>query len=57
MYKMIRWYDYPVALIVAQVMITMFFTNIIVGAIIAYIIYDEFWKSYCNLRLKQEHGK
>jgi hypothetical protein len=52
---MIRWYDYPAAFLAADLMMTAFFTIPIIGAIIAYMLYDIGWNAYCNFRLEQEN--
>jgi TRAP-type mannitol/chloroaromatic compound transport system permease small subunit len=54
---MIRWYDYIAALIMAEVLLTIFFTVPFFGAIIAYVLYEYVWDLYCNFRLEQEYGK
>lgn len=52
---MIRWYDYLGAFLIADVMVTSFFTIPIVGAIIAYGLYEYVWNWYCQFRLEQEN--
>jgi hypothetical protein len=52
---LIRYYDYAAAFIVADLMMTAFFTIPIIGAIIAYVLYDIGWKAYCEFRLRQEN--
>ena len=52
---MIRWYDYPAALLMADVLVTIFFTIPMFGAIIAYMLYEFGWGAYCQLRLRQEN--
>ena len=52
---MIRWYDYPAAFLMADVLVTIFFTIPVVGAIIAYMLYEFGWEAYCQLRLRQEN--
>jgi len=52
---MIRWYDYPAAFLMANLLLTTFFTIPIVGAIIAYMMYEYGWNSYCQFRLRQEN--
>jgi len=54
---MIRWYDYPAALLAADIMLTMAFTIPYVGFVAAYALYEFGWEAYCQWRLKQEHGK
>ena len=54
---MIRWYDYPAALLMADVLATMFFTVPVFGAIIAYGVYEYGWGWYCNYRLEQEENR
>ena len=52
---MIRWYDYVAALMVADVLVMVFFTIPIFGAIIAYMMYEFGWEAYCQFRLEQEN--
>ena len=52
---MIRWYDYIAAFLVADLLLTVFFTIPIFGAIIAYAIYEYSWTGYCEFRLRQEN--
>ena len=54
---MIRWYDYPAAFLMADALMTMFFTVPLFGAIIAYGMYEFGWNWYCNFRLEQEYGE
>ena len=54
---MIRWYDYPAAFLMADVMATSFFTIPVFGAIIAYVVYEYGWSWYCNYRLEQEENR
>jgi len=54
---MIRWYDYPIAFLVASAMINAFFTIPIIGAFIAYGVHELWMDIYCQWRLKQEDGK
>ena len=54
---MIRWYDYPLAFLAADIMLTMAFTIPYVGFIAAYALYEYGWEAYCQWRRKQEHGK
>jgi len=51
---MIRWYDYPAAFLMADVLATTFFTIPFAGAIIAYMLYEYGWSAYCQFRLEQE---
>ena len=51
---MIRWYDYPIAFLMADVLATLFFTVPVFGAIIAIIAYEYGWDAYCKFRLEQE---
>jgi hypothetical protein len=53
--RMIRWYDYPAAFLMADVLATSFFTIPVFGAIIAYVLYEFGWNWYCNFRLEQEN--
>ncbi|MDC6481078.1 hypothetical protein PQZ46_00845 [bacterium] len=53
---MIRWYDYPAAVVYAYLIIYFFFTIPIFGAILAYMIYEYLWgHMYCQFRLQQEN--
>lgn len=52
---MIRWYDYAVALMVADLLVTTFFTVPVFGAIIAYVLYDWGWTTYCEWRKGMEY--
>jgi TRAP-type mannitol/chloroaromatic compound transport system permease small subunit len=54
---LIRWYDYPAALLAADLLLTTFFTIPIVGAIIAYVMYEYGWEAYCQFRLRQEENR
>ena len=51
---MIRWYDYIAAFIAADVLLTVFFTIPVFGAIIAYMMYEFGWESYCQDRKENE---
>lgn len=51
---MIRWYDYIAAFVVADVLLTVFFTIPIYGGIIAYIMYEFGWIRYCLYRKNME---
>lgn len=51
---MVRWYDYIVAFIVADVLATLFFSVPLFGAILAYVLYEYGWDSYCKFRLERE---
>jgi len=50
---MIRWYDYPIAFLVADVMATALKAPII-GAFIAWGIYELWMNVYCPWREEQE---
>jgi len=52
---LIRWYDYPAAFIMADILVTTFFTIPFAGAIIAYMLYEYGWNWYCQYRLEQEN--
>lgn len=54
---MIRWYDYPAAFLMADVLVTMFFTIPLFGAVLAYLGYEYIWGWYCNYRLEQENSR
>jgi len=45
-----KWYDYPAAIFTANVIATSFFTIPGLGAIIAYVVYEYGWGSYCKWR-------
>ena len=54
--KMVRWYDWVAAIAYAHLIMYFFFTIPIVGAIIAYMIYEYLWGHvYCQFRLQQEN--
>ena len=54
---MIRWYDWPAAVVYSYLIMYFFFTIPIFGAIIAYVIYDVLWgKVYCEFRLQVEEA-
>ena len=53
---MIRWYDYPIAFLVADVMATALKAPII-GAFVAWGIYELWMRVYCEWRLQQEYGE
>lgn len=53
---MIRWYDYPVALLAADIMLTMAFSIPWVGFIVAYTMYEYGWSAYCEYRLGKENN-
>ena len=50
-----RWYDYPAALLAANLMITAAFSIPWIGLIVAYAMYEYGWEAYCQWRLKQEN--
>lgn len=53
---MIRWYDYPAAIVFAYLIMYFFFTIPIAGAILAYMVYEVLWgQLYCQFRWKQEN--
>ena len=54
---MIRWYDYPIAFLAADVMVTSLFTLNFIGGFIAYGIYELWMNVYCPWRLEQEYGE
>lgn len=52
---MVRWYDYIIAWMAAEVMLTAFFSLPIIGAIIAYMMYEYVWLQwYCQYRRRNE---
>ena len=53
---MIRWYDYPIAFLAADVMAT-FLSIPIIGAFVAWGVYEMWMQVYCQYRLKQEENK
>lgn len=53
---MVRWYDYIAAFIMADLIAAFFFSIPILGAIIAYVLYEYGWDSYCKFRLERENG-
>jgi uncharacterized membrane protein YcaP (DUF421 family) len=50
---LIRWYDYIAAFVMADVMMTSFFSVPVLGAVIAFGLW-ELWKYYCEYRKGQE---
>lgn len=55
---MTRWYDYIAAWLAAEIMLTAFVTIPIIGAILAYIVYEFGWLQwYCQYRRRQEFGR
>jgi TRAP-type mannitol/chloroaromatic compound transport system permease small subunit len=54
---LIRWYDYVAAVLMADLLMTVAFVVPFIGFVVAYVIYDFGWDSYCNWRLEQEYGK
>ena len=54
---MIRGYDYPIAAMTADVMITAFFSFPIVGAFIAWGVYEMWNHIYIPWRYEKEHGE
>ena len=54
---MIRWYDYPIAAMTADVMFTAFFSFPIVGAFIAWGVYEMWNHIYIPWRYEQEYGE
>jgi hypothetical protein len=62
---MIRWYDWLVAILAADLMLAFsiasltgenFWANIIFG-LLAGLVYSLWTVDYCDLRKRQEHGK
>ena len=51
---MIRWYDYAVAIIFADILYIMAVAIPFVGILFAAAIYDTFWPMYCNYRKNME---
>jgi hypothetical protein len=56
-HQMIRWYDYPIAFLAADVMANAFFSIPIVGAFIAWGIYEMWNHIYIPWRYNQEYGE
>jgi hypothetical protein len=54
---MIRWYDYPVAFLAADVMLTVALSIPWVGFVVAYAMYEYGWEAYCQYRLRQEYER
>lgn len=64
---MIRWYDYIVAIVFADIGLSLFLTGAtnvtgvwwvpVVFGFLAGLIYRLWIDFYCKLRRKQEHGK
>tara|TARA_Y100000389_G_scaffold201976_1_gene246047 strand:+ start:4201 stop:4365 length:165 start_codon:yes stop_codon:yes gene_type:complete len=54
---MIRWYDYVIALVFADAMITLFFGLPVIGAIASYGIYYAWKDIYCSWRRDIEYGQ
>jgi hypothetical protein len=53
---MIRWYDIVAAISCSYLIMYFFFTVPIIGAIIAYVMYEYLWgQVYCQFRLMQEN--
>jgi hypothetical protein len=54
----IRWYDYPIAFLAADVMATAFFTlPIFIGAFVAWGVYGLWMNVYCLWRKNNENGE
>ena len=54
---MIRWYDYPAALLAADVIVSLALSIPYIGFMAAWAFYEFVWEAYCQWRLKQENGK
>ena len=54
---MIRWYDYIVALLAADVIVGFVFNSGMFGGFVAYSIYWAWEDVYCNWRRAQEHTR
>ena len=54
---MIRWYDYIVALLAADVIVGFVFNGGMFGGLVAYGIYWAWEEIYCNWRRVQEHTR
>lgn len=51
---MVKWYDYIAAIVIADLLLTIFLTVPIFGAVIAFVIYEYVWEGYCQYRLQME---
>ena len=51
---MIRWYDYMIAFVFAELLLVSAFTIPYFGFIIAYIAYEYGWEGYCQFRKGME---
>jgi hypothetical protein len=51
---MIRWYDYIAAFLAADVMATAFFSLPIIGAFVAWGVYELWMNVYCEWRKNME---
>ena len=54
---MIRWYDYLAAFLMASAMFNAFFAVPIIGAFIAYGVYEMWMNVYCPWRYSQEYER
>ena len=54
---MIRWYDYPVALLAADVMTGFIFYGGLFGGLAAYGVYWLWEEIYCDWRRAQERSR
>ena len=54
--KMIKWYDYIIAIAFADLLLTIAVVVPFIGFIVAYAVYEYGWDFYCNWRYEQEHG-
>ena len=52
---MIRWYDYTLAILVAEIMTRLIFSSSIFNGIAAYAAYCAWSDFYCSWRLKKEN--
>lgn len=51
---MIRWYDYIVAFVFADLLLTAALTIPFIGVVISYAAYEYGWEGYCEYRKKVE---
>lgn len=52
---MIRWYDYLIAIVFAELLLITAFTVPWIGGIVAYLAYEYGWNGYCEFRKEQEN--
>lgn len=52
--SLIRWYDYPMAFLAADLMTAFIFSGSIFGGFAAYFVYGAWSDFYCTYRLSME---